>query len=221
LGPRKNPLIRCCPLCRGAGHASDGELCPICSGDGHLAKYNPYLLFRRSPWIRGLLAAAIEVSGAEFGNVQLFDSKSESLKIVAQQGFKRDFLSFFDQVHDGATACGAAMKERSRILVSDVGSDPIFFGKEPGEVMLRAGVNAVQSTPLIAPSGNVIGIVSTHYHRPRTFSTRLLKEVDAVCANFTREIREAHNGSKRSGRALKLNFADSQQRRRAEDNEAT
>ena len=207
MPPRKNSFIKCCPLCRGTGRASEADICLVCGGDGHLAKYNPYLLFRTSPWIRGLLDSVLKVSGAELGNVQLFDSKDQSLKIVAQQGFKRDFLSFFGQVHDGATACGAALKERSRILVSDVASDPIFRGKEPGEVMLRAGAYAVQSTPLIAPSGNVIGIISTHYPRPRTFSTHLLKEVDAVCASFTRDIREERKSSNQAAPPVGLKRA--------------
>ena len=42
---------------------------------------------------------AIAISGANKGNLQLYDATSGSLTIVAQQGFQGDFLKFFVTVY--------------------------------------------------------------------------------------------------------------------------
>jgi GAF domain-containing protein len=103
------------------------------------------------------LQSAVEISGADFGNVQLLDSESGSLKIVAQRGFKDGFLDYFNQVHSGQFGCGAAMQRQARVIVEDVASDPIFQATEAREVMLKAEARACQSTPLVNRERKVIG----------------------------------------------------------------
>src|SRR5262249_21724136 len=54
-----------------------------------------------------MLDTAIELSGADKGDVQLLDSQSGTLHIVAQRGFDESFLTFFAEVRpDEAAACG-------------------------------------------------------------------------------------------------------------------
>lgn len=43
-----------------------------------------------------------------------------------------------------------------------------------------AGARAVQSTPLLGPSGQVIGMLSTHYERPHIPSPEELQAIDAI-----------------------------------------
>jgi hypothetical protein len=50
---------------------------------------------------------AIAISGADKGNMQLFDAASGSLIIAAQQGFQGDFLNYFANVRDNDAACGS------------------------------------------------------------------------------------------------------------------
>src|ERR1700746_589366 len=125
-----------CPVCRGSGDGNGLGLCPACGGKGQIAEHNPYALFANSPSISELLSSAIEATSADFGNVQLFDSTSRALRIVAQHGFKGEFLSYFSTVCAGNCACGAALKERTRIVVRDVGSDPIFRDSASKDIML-------------------------------------------------------------------------------------
>ena len=54
--------------------------------------------FAESAWISESLKSLIHASGADFGNVQLFDSTNRVLRIVAQHGFQREFLDYFDTV---------------------------------------------------------------------------------------------------------------------------
>ena len=163
-----------------------GSLCvqtPSAPGD------NPYLQFAHSPSISELLASVINASAADFGNIQLFDSKSGELRIVAQHGFGREFLEYFDAVHcDHPCVCSTAMNRLSRVVVTDVVTDPLF-SSESRDVLLRADVRAVLSTPLVDASGRLVGMVSTHYTHPGRPTPNVLQSVDALVATFFARVR--------------------------------
>ena len=157
--------------------------------DSLLAESNPYLQFRTSPWIPDLLASTLVASAADFGTLQLFDSSDRLLRIVAQHGFGDEFLRHFEAVRsDDHCACGAAMNCRSRIFITDVATDPMFGDSDSRDMLLRARVRSVQSTPLIDPSGNFIGMVSTHYEHPTSLSPSVWKGVDELVAACMAEI---------------------------------
>lgn len=124
--------------------------------------------------ITGLLEqvvdAAIEIVGADMGNIQLF--RNGMLRIVCQRGFKSPFLDFFDSVEHGTAACGTALQRGERVIVDDVSESAIFAGTVAREVMLEAGAYSVQSTPLLSRSGRVLGMLSTHYHQPHRSEER-------------------------------------------------
>lgn len=125
-----------------------------------------------------ILDAAIEVTHADMGNVQLL--QGGSLRIVAHRGFEAPFLEFFNLVHDSDTACGTALRKRERIVVENVAGSPIFMGTPAQQVMLSAGAQAVQSTPLISHSGRVLGMFSTHYRTPRAPGESELRVLDVL-----------------------------------------
>ena len=128
-----------------------------------------------------ILGTAIALTGADKGNIQLFDPKSESLTIAAQRGFEKPFLDFFAEVRVGeAAACGAAMATASRILVEDVRESAIFAGQDSLDVLLRSGVRAIQSTPLTSSSGSVLGMISTHFSLPHRPSEQELRFMDLL-----------------------------------------
>jgi transcriptional regulator with XRE-family HTH domain len=127
------------------------------------------------------LCTALAATGAERGNIQI--AGPGGLTIAVQVGFAKRFLDFFACVNDGRSACGAAMQKRARLVVPDVDRDAIFAGTEAREVMLDAGARAVQSTPLIARSGALLGMLSTHYERPYRPSEDELQPVDHVAAD--------------------------------------
>lgn len=152
------------------------------------AAYNPYAVLVRSPQIPALLDLMIEATAADFGNVQLLDSSRRGLKIVAHQGFGREFLSYFDTVCSGSFSCGAAMYERRRIAVTDILHDPLFQDAQTQAVMLDANVRACQSTPLFDPSGNFIGVVSTHFRQPTQFDPSIWKRIESLTEDFTNRL---------------------------------
>lgn len=117
---------------------------------------------------------------AKMGNVQLYDPAKCSLVIVSEWGFGQDFLTFFDRTHQGQAACGTALLKRERIVVEDVATSPIFTKTEAREVLLGAGVRAVQSTPLLTSSGDPLGVISSHYTSPGRPSDGELRLIDRV-----------------------------------------
>jgi PAS domain S-box-containing protein len=131
-----------------------------------------------STLLHDILDAAIEISGADKGNVQFFEE--EGLKIVAQRGFEAPFLDFFNTVHKGQAACGAAIERGERVIVEDVANSDLFTGTPAPDIMLDAGARAVQSTPLLSRSGRMLGMFSTHYHTPRRLSEPELHQLDVL-----------------------------------------
>jgi len=72
------------------------------------------------------LDATVELQGADFGNVQIYDPKSGALHIVAQRGFSPDFLEHFSVVNaDDPSVCGRALRSRARVVVEDIESAPV------------------------------------------------------------------------------------------------
>jgi PAS domain S-box-containing protein len=118
-----------------------------------------------------LLENAILTSGADFGNVQLYNSQIGALEIVAQRGFQQDFLDYFRTVRvEEGSACAQAMQSGHSIFIEDVELDPNFGAHRP--VAAAAGFRAVLSLPLKNGNGTVIGCLSVHFGRPHRPSER-------------------------------------------------
>jgi GAF domain-containing protein len=127
----------------------------------------------------------MDAADADFGNVQLFDPTSQALRIAAHSGFQDEFLSYFEHVTiEHTSVCGRAFEHKARVVVPSVGSDDFFGSDEVRCALLQAQVEAVQSTPLFAPSGAFLGMLSTHYRRPNPLSNGILDRLDRVVENF-------------------------------------
>ena len=67
-----------------------------------------------------------------------------------------------------------------RVIVEDVERSPIFAGTPALEIQLKAGVRAIQSTPLVSRSGRPLGMFSTHYKTPHRPEERVLRVLDLL-----------------------------------------
>jgi signal transduction histidine kinase/CheY-like chemotaxis protein len=135
-----------------------------------------------------ILDAAIEVSGADKGNIQLLDPQSDALTIAAQRGFEEPFLAFFAAVRSGdAGATGTAIKRAQRVVVEDVRSNEIFAHQPAREAVLAAGARALYSTPLVSSAGKTVGMVSVHFatpHRPGEHELRFMDLLARQAADY-------------------------------------
>jgi hypothetical protein len=148
------------------------------NGEAH-AKDGP-LRASRNSILDWAVDAALQITNATKANLQVVDPASGVLLIAAQRGFKYPFLDFFMCVHGGKAACGTAFETRRRVIVEDVTESPVFHGTDALEVLLDAGVRAVQSTPLIGSSGTILGILSTHWPSPSCLDNRTLASLDVL-----------------------------------------
>ena len=119
--------------------------------------------------LEDILAASLELLGADQGNLQLVSPDGDALRIVAQRGFERAFLDFFGEVRvTDESACGRALRSGQRVVIDDVESEASFA---PYRATAGAsGFRSVVSSPLIGADGTRLGVISTHFrivHRPQ------------------------------------------------------
>ena len=127
-----------------------------------------------------IVAAAIEITSAVMGTIQVVDDTG-GLIIAAQTGFEAPFLDFFKRV-DASTdgAYGTALARRQRVIVDDVTQDSVFHDTASLKVLLAAGVRGVQLTPLVTPSGALVGMFSTYYRTSPHFEHADLRWLDLM-----------------------------------------
>jgi GAF domain-containing protein len=129
------------------------------------------------------LDAALSVASADCANIQRVHPSGRGLVLEAQRGFWPPFLDFFAFVDDGNTACGVALEQRRPVVVEDIIRSPIFVGTRGLEVLLEAGIRAVKSAPLIGRQGQMLGMISVHYRKPRAHVDSELTRLQALAAS--------------------------------------
>jgi signal transduction histidine kinase/CheY-like chemotaxis protein/GAF domain-containing protein len=139
--------------------------------------------------LQEILFAGIQLIGAQKGSLQLVDPDSGTLGIAVHHGFDEPSLRFFEALD------GGALKASKRVLMENIEESPLFAGQESRQALLKAGVRAVQSTPLLGSDGKVLGILSTHFSRPHHFEERELGWLDLLArkAGNYLEIRRAQD----------------------------
>jgi GAF domain-containing protein len=110
------------------------------------------------------LEDALSLLHADRGNVQIVDPVTGSLVLVLQTGFSDEFLEYFAVVDDDGSACGRTASQHAQTVISDVNTDPGFAPHR--EIAAASRFRAVHSTPLVDQSGQLVGVLSTHYPRP-------------------------------------------------------
>jgi signal transduction histidine kinase len=135
-----------------------------------------------------IVQTALDVTGADMGNIQILD-ETGGLEIAAHVGFTQPFLDFFSRVEVHTdSVCGRALEARHRAIVEDVTTSEIFQNSPALAVLLSAGVRAVQSTPLFGRSGDLLGMLSTHYHAPRRIADTDQRWLDLLAGHAQQAI---------------------------------
>jgi two-component system CheB/CheR fusion protein len=116
-----------------------------------------------------ILAAAISLTRADAGTVQLFDGATQGLVLLASQGFDEAMTAHFRRVDSrSGTPCGVALVTGERTTI-DFDAPGQLDTDGSMALHLAAGYHTGQSTPLITRSGRPVGMLSTHWrarHRP-------------------------------------------------------
>ncbi len=125
----------------------------------------------------GILEAAISITQADAGTLQLLDEEKMQLLILASRGIPPHVVDHFSTVDASSeTPCGRALEDRRRVVLN---FDTV--SAEPGDAdrwhREEAGLLSAQSTPLVTRAGRILGMISTHWkclHRPDDRELRFL-----------------------------------------------
>ena len=160
-----------------------------------------------------IMGAAIALTRADGGTVQILDEASGELVLIASQGFPPAFVERFRRVDvHSSTSCRLALANNARAFVDfDAEDAPDHDGSM--RVHLEAGYRSAQSTPLGTRTGKVLGTVSTHWrerHRPQERELRFLDLLVRQAADLIqqRQGQEALRQSEQRFRNLVQNVRD-------------
>ena len=141
------------------------------------------------------LPAALTLSGAPMGNVQLVGPATGALRIVAQQGFGPLFLDYFSAIEGRESACGQAFQAARPVWVNDVSASPVFAGSEALRVVLGAGANAVASVPVLDPGGHVRAVISVHGRDSADWTAEQQRRLQDLALTTGRKLDQVRSGT--------------------------
>lgn len=113
-----------------------------------------------------IVFAALEITGADMGNIQILDEATGQLRMVACCSHGMDLPDCCKLEDKGQAVCGIASMRAERMVIEDLTESPVIMGVSL-DALISAGVRAVQSTPLFTRSGRLVGMLSTHSKAPR------------------------------------------------------
>jgi PAS domain S-box-containing protein len=141
-----------------------------------------------------ILDAAISLLSADMGSIQVLSPERSELRLLAHRGFHRASAAFWEWVRlDSASSCGLAFSAGARIVVPDVDACDFMAGTDDLDAYRRSGIRAVQSTPLVSRSGQLLGMISTHWREPYQPTERDLRPLDVLARQAADIIERARN----------------------------
>ena len=151
-----------------------------------------------------ILDAATSLMSSDMASMQLLDPQRNRLRLLASKGFHPQSASFWEWVYlDSASTCGLALSAGSRVVVPDVETCDFMSGTADLDEYRRSNIRAVQSTPLISRSGQLLGMISTHWREPHQPTEVALRRLD-VLARQAADLIERSRSSERAERLASL-----------------
>jgi PAS domain S-box-containing protein len=130
---------------------------------------------------KSIVEAAIAVMSSDMASIQSFDAERNELQLLAWKGFHPESATFWKTVHfSSASTCGVALSSGARAVVSDVDTCDFMAGTADLDEYRRSNIRAVQSTPLVSRSGQLLGMISTHRREPGKPAERDLWRLDVL-----------------------------------------
>jgi PAS domain S-box-containing protein len=128
-----------------------------------------------------ILDAAIELMSSDMGSIQAYHPERKALRLLAWRGFPAQSAAFWEWVGlDSGSSSAVALSKGQRIIVPDLEKSEFITGTPHADEYRRAGIRAVQSTPLVSRSGRLLGMFSTHWRAPHQPSERALRALDVL-----------------------------------------
>ena len=132
-----------------------------------------------------VMDAAAGTMRSDFASMQmLYPERGEGgeLRLLTFRGFSPEAAEFWGWVgmDSAGSTCGAALRTGRRVIAPDVETCDFIAGTEDLTMYRQTGIRACQTTPLLSRSGNVVGMISTHWRSPHQPTERQLHLLDVV-----------------------------------------
>jgi hypothetical protein len=94
-----------------------------------------------------VLRGAMALVGGDFGNIQIVDPATASLRLITQAGFGPEFLDFFAVVEDVHSTCGRAARQGAQTAAADGRAGPGFTPHREIAAERSARLTGLRSRP--------------------------------------------------------------------------
>jgi two-component sensor histidine kinase len=131
------------------------------------------------------VAAAIAITGADKGILQIYEPGFGTLAIRALCGFDEQFRAVFARVRLGGAACPISARSTERVIVEDIAANEAFARQLPLRLLIEAGGRAAIFIPLVTSERDLLGVVSVHFHEPHRATERELHFLDFLARQVT------------------------------------
>lgn len=139
-----------------------------------------------------ILVEAVALQGADFGVLQLFDTASRTLSVVAHRGLTQRMLDRFRaMVADGTSTAARALQLREPIIIEDVRQDALYLpNREEAE---QEGYRAIHASPIIGRDHQAKGVLCTLFREPHRPSAQNLQLTDLYMRLAAESLERAQN----------------------------
>ncbi|HLH93775.1 MAG TPA: HWE histidine kinase domain-containing protein [Xanthobacteraceae bacterium] len=125
-----------------------------------------------------IVDCALDLLHSDMANMQVYDPARCELQLLAVRGFDQAIFNAFEWVGENTgTCCAASLRAGQRIVVPDIETCDFITAHEG---LRKCGIRAVQSTPLLSRSGELLGMISTHWRSPHEPTERELLLMDVL-----------------------------------------
>jgi PAS domain S-box-containing protein len=147
-----------------------------------------------------IVDATMEILRADFASLQMLADEKEhegELRLLAYRGFTALAAASFKWVRPTSpTSCGRALSNRKRAAIPDIERNEFLAGTEELNIFRQTGIRAMQTTPLLSRSGELLGAFSTHWREPRELSAAEISGLD-VLARMAADLIERDRSERR------------------------
>src|SRR5215467_4276044 len=145
-----------------------------------------------------IIDAAVSLMHSDFASVQmLFPERGTGgeLRLLAFRGFDPSAARLWEWVRaDSNCTCGIALRDTRRVVAPDIATCDLITDLKQRQAYFQTGIRACQTTPLITRSGDVVGMMSTHWRTPHQCSEDDLRIFD-ILARGVADVIEASQPS--------------------------
>lgn len=120
-------------------------------------------------------------------SVLLLNPDGVHLNVIAGPNLPAEWTQQMEKLPIGPSAgsCGTAAYRGSSVIVSDIGSDPLWDVPEHRASALKHGLRASWSSPVLSSKGKVLGTFCIYYRAPRSPTARDLELIE-LATHLTR-----------------------------------